>query len=98
MLEHVRDPFTCAKEIARVLKPNGKLYCVAPLMAPYHGYPNHYYNMTKAGLRNLFEGNLVITKQGVLDSGHPIYSLTWILNSWIQRLKSNAKKLFLELR
>ena len=95
VLEHVRDPFTCAKEIARVLKPNGKLYCVVPLMAPYHGYPNHYYNMTKAGLRNLFEGNLVITKQDVLDSGHPIYSLTWILNSWIQGLDSNAKKAFL---
>jgi predicted O-linked N-acetylglucosamine transferase (SPINDLY family)/GT2 family glycosyltransferase/ubiquinone/menaquinone biosynthesis C-methylase UbiE len=95
VLEHVRDPFTCAKEIARVLKPSGKLYCVAPLMAPYHGYPNHYYNMTKAGLRNLFEGNLVIQKQDVLDSGHPIYSLTWILNSWVQGLESNAKKAFL---
>ena len=95
VLEHVRDPFTCAKELARVLKPNGKLYCVAPLMAPYHGYPNHYYNMTKAGLRNLFEEDLVIREQDVLDSGHPIYSLTWILNSWVQGLRSNAKKAFL---
>ena len=87
VLEHVKDPFLCAKEIARVLKPNGELYCVVPFMSPYHDYPDHFYNMTKSGLANLFEKYLTIQKQDVIDSGLPIFSLTWILNNWINGLK-----------
>ncbi|MDC3335743.1 class I SAM-dependent methyltransferase, partial [Opitutales bacterium] len=54
VLEHVKDPFQCAKEISRVLKKDGKLYCVVPFMSPYHDFPDHYYNMTQSGLKNLF--------------------------------------------
>ena len=98
MLEHVRDPFTCAKEIARVLKPNGKLYCVVPFMSPYHGYPDHYYNMTKSGLLNLFKNHFHVQRQDVLDSGHPIHSITWILRNWSEGLSSAVKDQFLDIK
>ena len=98
VLEHVRDPFRCAKEIARVLKPSGSLYCVVPFMSPYHGYPDHYYNMTQFGLSNLFKDYFNIEKQDVLDSGHPIHSITWILRSWSEGLLGNVKDKFLEKR
>ena len=96
VLEHVRDPFTCAKEIARVLKPNGKLYCVVPFMSPYHGYPDHYYNMTKSGLHNLFKNHFHVQRQDVLDSGHPIHSISWILRNWSEGLPSAVKDQFLD--
>lgn len=54
VLEHLRDPFSAAKEMSRVLKPGGKLFCAVPFLQPFHGYPSHYYNMTHVGLANLF--------------------------------------------
>lgn len=54
VLEHVSDPFKAASEIVRVLKPGGVLHVDVPFLQTEHGYPNHYFNMTRAGLRALF--------------------------------------------
>jgi ubiquinone/menaquinone biosynthesis C-methylase UbiE len=66
VLEHVRDPFSAAKEITRVLKPGGKLFGYVPFLQPFHGYPNHYYNMTRVDLANLFR-DLNVVDQAVYD-------------------------------
>ena len=95
VLEHVRDPFTCAAEIVRVLKPGGKLLCCVPFLAPVHGYPHHYYNMTPQGLRALFERKLQIDDQKVIDSILPIWSLTWIVKSWADGLHGSTREQFL---
>ncbi|MCO6430146.1 MAG: class I SAM-dependent methyltransferase [Deltaproteobacteria bacterium] len=97
VLEHVKDPFKSAAELSRVLKPGGILYCVVPLLQPVHGYPNHYYNMTSQGLSNLFEGRIEITDRAVLQSGLPIWSLTWILRSWADGLNGEARANFLSM-
>ena len=97
VLEHVKDPFRCAREIARVLKPGGDLICCVPFLQPYHGYPNHYYNMTHQGLRNLFEGMVHIDRIEVFDSVLPIWSLTWIAHSWAGGLDGAAREEFLAL-
>lgn len=93
VIEHVRDPFAAAREIARVLKPGGELYCVLPFMQPYHGYPNHYYNATSAGLRNLFP-TLDIERAEVAGGGTPIFGLTWILQWWLGGLPPQAAERF----
>lgn len=98
VLEHVKDPFLCARELARVLKPGGTLYCVVPFLQPYHAYPHHYYNMTHEGLANLFDGLLDIKRQEVIGSGHPIFTLTWMLRSWADGLAGEARQQFLSQR
>lgn len=94
VLEHVKYPFTAAEELARVLKPGGKLYCVVPFLQPVHAFPNHFYNMTSQGLQNLFENHLTIDKADVLISGHPIMSLTWILRNWMMALDGQTREDF----
>ncbi|MCK9611999.1 MAG: class I SAM-dependent methyltransferase [Bacteroidales bacterium] len=98
VLEHVKDPFLCAKEIARVLKPGGELLCSVPFLQPYHGYPHHYYNMTSRGLENLFDGLLITDKTDISPYGLPIWSLTWILRNWANGLKDEAKEEFLRMK
>lgn len=98
VLEHVKNPFLCASEIARVLKPGGKLLCCVPFLQPLHGYPNHYYNMTNQGLENLFAKLLHIDRLAVVDSILPIWSLTWILGSWADGLQGKVKQDFMNMR
>jgi len=98
VLEHVKDPFLCAKEISRVLKPGGKLICNVPFLQPFHGYPHHYYNMTGQGLRNLFEDKLIVDKVEVNEKNVPIWSLTWILRNWANGLEGETKENFLQMK
>ncbi|MGH7187573.1 MAG: class I SAM-dependent methyltransferase [Acetobacteraceae bacterium] len=97
VLEHVRDPFRCASEIIRVLKPGGKLVCAVPFLQPIHAYPHHYYNMTYMGARALFERSLIIDDLPIIDACLPIHSLTWIVQSWAAGLSGDALESFLNL-
>jgi SAM-dependent methyltransferase len=98
VLEHVRDPFQCAAEIARVLKSGGKLICCVPFLQPLHGYPHHYYNMTGQGLRALFERRLVVDQHIVPRSTLPVFSLTWFVQSWARVLRGDVREQFLAIR
>lgn len=53
VVEHVPNPQRVIEEIHRVLKPGGKLFVVNPFLFQYHGYPAHYCNFTRDGMRHL---------------------------------------------
>jgi SAM-dependent methyltransferase len=97
VLEHVRNPFRCAAEIARVVRPGGKVLVLVPFLQPYHGYPHHYYNMTRSGLENLFAEGFVIERAGVPPGGEPIFTLPWLLNSYVAGLPREAAERFKRL-
>jgi SAM-dependent methyltransferase len=80
--EHRDQPLVSAAEIARVLKPGGSLYIDLPFLQPEHGYPHHYFNATRAGLRQLFAEQLDIVSHHVPASGQPMVLLHWALNEY----------------
>ncbi|MBB2971424.1 class I SAM-dependent methyltransferase [Mesorhizobium sp. RMAD-H1] len=107
VLEHVTDPFACAEELMRVLKPGGKVFCSVPFLQPEHGYPHHYYNMTQDGLTNLFTRlGATPLEKATPNWGHPLYAGQWFLSSYLHYLPvENRKKMeslsiaeFLKLR
>lgn len=54
-LEHVRDPFTSVREIGRVLRRGGRLYCQVPFVIGYHPGPTDFWRFTREGIRALVE-------------------------------------------
>lgn len=57
VLEHVPRPWDAAREIYRVLKPDGFFFAYAPFLSPYHamrGYYGDYFRFTEDGVRALF--------------------------------------------
>lgn len=93
VLEHVREPFRCGRELTRVLKPGGFLFAAVPFLQPLHGYPHHYYNMTADGLRGLFP-DLAVERQFVPPALHPIQSMRWALHAYCRGLPERERRRF----
>jgi SAM-dependent methyltransferase len=55
VFEHLHSPWLAAEEIHRILKPGGKAFVITAFMQHMHGYPNHYFNMTLSGLKQIFK-------------------------------------------
>jgi SAM-dependent methyltransferase/uncharacterized protein YbaR (Trm112 family) len=83
VLEHVADPWRCAEEIHRVLKPNGIVYAETPFMQQVHLHGFDFTRFSHMGHRRLFRRFAELESGAVAGPGT---SLSWawryFLASW----------------
>jgi hypothetical protein len=97
VLEHVPDPFACARELLRVLKPGGTLFAATPMIVPEHGFPHHYFNPTGEGLLQLFGADAEGARLFVPAMGHPINGVHSVLDVYAEGLPQRERERFLRL-
>jgi SAM-dependent methyltransferase len=97
VLEHVPDPFRCARELYRVLKPGGTLFAVTPMVVPEHGYPHHFFNPTREGLVRLFDRTDDTAHVFVPAMGHAINGVWSVLALYRDSLPEPQREKFLSL-
>jgi SAM-dependent methyltransferase len=55
VLEHVPEPARVLAELARVLRPGGRIYLSVPLVWELHELPHDYFRYTSRGVEHLLE-------------------------------------------
>lgn len=85
VLEHVPDPALLVYEMARVLKPGGKLLLTVPFIQPLHELPSDYYRFTPSSLHRFatLAGLDVesITPRGNFASANGAMLSQWLIRS-----------------
>lgn len=56
VLEHVEKPWRFAENLARLIRPGGRIYISVPWVWRYHAYPEDYFRFSHRGVASLFEG------------------------------------------
>ena len=79
-LEHVADPMTAGRELARVVAPGGVALVSTPFLLGIHGYPNDYFRYTPEGLREVLAGFDEVQTVGIGDQGAPQHVLALAAN------------------
>jgi SAM-dependent methyltransferase len=93
VLEHTREPWKVVDEIHRILKPGGKAFIDWPFLQPVHGYPSHYFNATREGLRSIFtDRGFEIELIDTLPSQAPNYTISWVLGKFINDLPEHKRR------
>jgi SAM-dependent methyltransferase len=76
VLEHIADPFRCAAESRRVLRPGGLQIHTTCFVNPIHDAPGDNYRFTPDGLRLVFAREQEILAGGW---GNPLVPLMWLV-------------------
>ena len=84
VLEHVPDPQALVVEMARVLRPGGKLLLTVPFIQPLHELPSDFYRFTPSSLR-LFVESAGLEVESIEPRGNFATANGAMLSQWLLR-------------
>jgi SAM-dependent methyltransferase len=87
VFEHIPRPWEVASELHRVLKPGGQIHIDTAFMQPFHSDPNHFFNMTISGAREIFRPFREV-RAGVKSYQLPSFGLRMQLGVMLEHLAS----------
>lgn len=90
MLEHIDKVNTAVREMFRILKPGGEVFCYIPFIVPFHGAPQDFHRWTILGTEKLFS-KFKIVEIGI--GAGPTSGLLWILQEWLAIMFSFGNKI-----
>jgi len=80
LLEHVRNPHAIVKEMHRIIKRGGEIFCFLPFLQPFHAAPHDFQRWTEQGAKELFS---CFDEVEISIAQGPTSSLLWILQEWL---------------
>jgi SAM-dependent methyltransferase len=89
VVEHLHNPFVAAEQMYTALKPGGYVYAECNFVFPYHGYPDHYFNASIHGLRQVFSRFREL-RLGVAPYQMPSFALVSVLNTYLALFKPSS--------
>jgi SAM-dependent methyltransferase len=93
VLEHLPNPESCVSEMARVLKPGGKLLFTVPFVQPLHQLPYDFRRYTIHGLADILERNGLkvesITPRGNVATAAGAVLSQYILRHWAAKRRNH---------
>jgi len=89
LIEHTDSPHAIVREMSRVLRPGGAVFCFCPFMQPYHAAPDDYFRWTIPGIRTLFSGFRDVE---IEIAAGPTSGMLWVLQEWLAILLSLGSK------
>lgn len=93
VLEHVPDAEAVVSEIARVLKPGGRLLITVPFLYPTHEAPYDFWRTTHLGLRSVLTRHGLEVDTVAAQGGPGLLVAHYLIASFAQLMMVFAKQL-----
>ena len=91
VFEHLVEPWQAIREVKRVTRPGGVNYIDTAFLQSYHGFPNHYFNMTPLAAESLLVDDFLLEEAYVPKSATPAKALADLLERFLSFLSREQK-------